>query len=117
VQLEEQKLNRHAPTMLFALLLTLLLGGAGSAAASPAGSAAFKALQGAQVGDVVRSLRRVSDEDPDTDAPAPLWSAAGPSVETLVVSRRPAAQAAAPPSDFRARPRRTPFRARAPPAS
>lgn len=117
MQHEEQKLNRHAPTMLFALLLTLLLGGAGSAAASPAGPAGFKALQNAQVGDVVRSLRRVADEDSDADEPAPLWAGAEPAVETVVVSRRPAAQGTPRPSDLQAKPRPTPFRARAPPAS
>ena len=116
MQDEEQKLQRRAPTMLFALLLTILLGGAGSAAATP-GPASLKALQGGQVGDVVRSLRRVSDEDPDADEPAPLSSGAAPAVETVVLSRRPAAQGTWSPSVFQAKLRPTPFRARAPPAA
>ena len=116
MQHEEQKLKRRAPTMLFAMLLTLLIGGAGSAAATP-GPASFKALQGSQAGDVVRSLRRVADDDLDADELVPLSAGAAPAVETVVLSRRPAAQAAPAPSVFQARLRPTPFRARAPPAS
>ena len=117
MQHEEQKLSRHAPTMLLALLLTILLGGAGSAAASAAGSTtSFKPLHGGQIGDVVRSLRRVSDEESDADA-APILTAAGPDVETIVASRRPTAQGMGSPSVFQARLRPAAFRARAPPAS
>ena len=117
MQHEEQKLSRRAPTMLLALLLTLLLGGAGSAAASAAGPTSFKPLHGGQIGDAVRSLRRISDEQPDADDPTPVLTGAGPAVETVVVSRRPAAQGISTPSVFQARRRATPFRARAPPAS
>ncbi len=117
MQHEEQKLSRHAPTMLLALLLTILLGGAGSAAASPAGPAGLKQLQAGQIGDAIRSLRRVSADDTDADEATPQSAGAGAAVETVVVSRRPAAQGTWSPSLFQARLRRAPFRARAPPAS
>ena len=116
---DEQKLIRRGPAVLLALLLTFLVGGAGPAAAAAVadGAAAFRQPQTAKVAELVRASRRVADEEPDRHDGPPLWLGRDPSVETILLSSRPAAQAAPAPSLSRAGARAAPFRARAPPAA
>jgi hypothetical protein len=117
VEHEEQRLNRRGSTVLFALLLTFLLGGGPAAAFADTTPAAVKQLQPGKAAGLVRALRRACDDDAG-DSDTTLFRPAGdPSIETLLVSVRPAGEGAAAPAVARAESRRAPFHARAPPAA
>ena len=115
---DDQKLGRRGPTVLFALLLSVLLGGPAPAAAiSAAASADVKQLQTGKSTVLTRSVRRVSDEDRDLTDPPSSDSGVVPSSESPRRWIRRAADRAAAPSVARARPRPAAFHARAPPAA
>ncbi len=118
MQHEEQRLNRRGSTVLFALLFTLLLGGGGPAAAfADTTPAAVKQLQPGKAAGLVRALRRVCDDDESDSDRTPFRLGGDPSIETVLVSTRPAGEGRAAPAVAPAESRRAPFHARAPPAA
>jgi hypothetical protein len=114
---DQHKVIRHGPAVMFALLLSLLLGAGPAGAFSSVHPAGFKPVETGKSAALARSIRRASDEQP-APADRPLEPAgAAPASDTPLRPHLRPATGASRPALAPAGDRPTPFHARAPPAA